>query len=79
MATEYKTLTEIYRDAQHKLADIEEWCKFLTAACRNYRLPFDEQLLIFAQRPDAAAVLPINGKSAVWTMGEQWRERNCCI
>ena len=62
MATEYKTLTEIYRDAQHKLADIEEWCKFLTAACRNYRLPFDEQLLIFAQRPDAAAVLPINGK-----------------
>ena len=44
------------------MADIEEWCKFLTAACRNYRLPFDEQLLIFAQRPDAAAVLPINGK-----------------
>ena len=42
MATEYKTLTEIYRDAQHKLADIEEWCKFLTAACRNYRLPFDD-------------------------------------
>ena len=37
----------------------------LTSACRNYRLPFDEQLLIYAQRPDATAVLEM----------ERWNQR----
>ena len=31
----------------------------MAAACRNYRLTFDEQLLVYAQRPDATAVLEI--------------------
>ena len=35
----------------------ENWQSFLFSACRNFRLPFDEQVLIFAQRPDATAVL----------------------
>lgn len=33
------------------------WQSFLGSACYNYRLPFDEQVLVFAQRPDARAVL----------------------
>ena len=35
----------------------QAWQRFLESACRNYRLRFDEQLLVFAQRPDATAVL----------------------
>lgn len=35
----------------------QAWQSFLESACRNYRLRFDEQLLVFAQRPDATAVL----------------------
>lgn len=36
------------------------WQNFLGSACYNFRLPFDEQLLIYAQRPDAKAVLSFN-------------------
>ena len=35
----------------------QSWTGFLRAACYNYKCPFDEQLLIYAQRPDATAVL----------------------
>lgn len=35
----------------------EEWQDFLSCACNNYKLPFEEQLLLYAQRPDATAVL----------------------
>jgi len=35
----------------------QSWTSFLRAACYNYKCPFDEQLLIYAQRPDATAVL----------------------
>ena len=41
----------------------------MRCACRNYRLRFDEQLLIYAQRPDATAVLEIerwNDKFGRW-------------
>lgn len=37
----------------------DAWKHFLTSACRNYRLRFDEQVLVYAQRPDATAVLEI--------------------
>lgn len=33
----------------------EEWKKYLTTAARLYKYPFREQLLIYAQRPDATA------------------------
>jgi hypothetical protein len=32
---------------------------FLRSACQNYKLRFDDQILIYAQRPDATAVLEI--------------------
>ena len=33
----------------------QEWAGFLTAAARLYKYPFHEQLMIYAQRPDATA------------------------
>ena len=59
MAILYKALTELYRETQRKVTAPSEWQAFLASACRNYRLTFDEQLLVYAQRPDATAVLEI--------------------
>lgn len=59
MAILYKALTELYRETQRKVTAPSEWQAFLAAACRNYRLTFAEQLLVYAQRPDATAVLEI--------------------
>jgi len=59
MAILYKALTELYRETQRKVTAPSEWQAFLAAACRNYRLSFYEQLLVYAQRPDATAVLEI--------------------
>ena len=46
----------------------EEWMKYLTTAARLYKYPFREQLLIYAQRPDATACASI----------ELWNERMHC-
>lgn len=59
MAILYKALTELYRETQRKVTAPDQWQAFLAAACRNYRLSFYEQLLVYAQRPDATAVLEI--------------------
>ena len=37
----------------------EKWLSFLKSTSRNYRLPFDEQLLVHVQRPNATAVLEL--------------------
>ena len=37
----------------------ESWMKFLTSAARIYKYPFKEQLLIYAQNPDATACASI--------------------
>ena len=59
MAIRYKALTELYRETQRSVTAPDQWRAFLASACRNYRLSFDEQLLVYAQRPDATAVLEI--------------------
>ena len=43
----------------------QSWTGFLRAACYNYKCPFDDQILIYAQRPDATAVLEM----------ERWNKR----
>ena len=63
MARRYETITELYRKTVADLAAPQTWQSFLTTACHNFRLPFDEQVLLFARRPDATAVLPIEGKN----------------
>ena len=61
MARKYEMITELYHRTQASVTAPKEWQAFLTAACRNFRLSFDEQLLVYAQRPDATAVLTIEG------------------
>ena len=63
MARRYEIITELYRKTVAGLAAPQTWQRFLTTACHNFRLPFDEQVLLYAQRPDATAVLPIEGKN----------------
>ena len=61
MARKYEIITELYRRTQASVTAPKAWQEFLTSACRNFRLSFDEQLLVYAQRPDATAVLTIEG------------------
>ena len=65
MASKLQIITELYNSQLAQVTQSPaEWTAFLRAAARNYKLPFDEQLLVYAQRPDAAAVLEI----------ERWNE-----
>ena len=57
MAAKYQLITELYRRTGVAVAkNPQAWQGFLSSACRNYKCRFDEQLLIYAQRPDAVAV-----------------------
>ena len=60
MAAKYQLITELYRRTGVAVAkNPQAWQGFLSSACRNYKCRFDEQLLIYAQRPDATAVAEI--------------------
>ena len=60
MASKFQFITELYSRTLTKLTgDYESWTGFLCAACYNYKCPFDEQVLIYAQRPNATAVLEL--------------------
>ena len=57
MAAKYQLITELYQRTGVAVAkNPQAWQSFLSSACRNYKCRFDEQLLIYAQRPDAIAV-----------------------
>lgn len=57
MAAKYQLITELYQRTGAAVSrNPQAWQSFLSSACRNYKCRFDEQLLIFAQRPDATAV-----------------------
>ena len=61
MAAKYQLITELYRRTGITVAkNPQAWQSFLAAACRNYKCRFDEQLLIYAQRPDAIAVAELD-------------------
>ena len=60
MAAKYQLMTELYqRTGKTVTRTPQAWQGFLSSACRNYKCRFDEQLLIYAQRPDAVAVTTI--------------------
>lgn len=65
MAKKFELITALYRQAQKEVTAPQKWQQFLAAASYNYKLSFDEQLLVYAQRPDATAVLEI----------ERWNRR----
>ena len=65
MARKYDLISELYnRTCKTVVSNPQNWQAFLASACRNYKLRYDEQLLVYAQRPDATAVLEI----------EQWNK-----
>ena len=70
MARKFDLISELYERTCFAVTDNPvNWQSFLKTAGRNFRLRFDEQLLIYAQRPDATAVLEIerwNGTFDRW-------------
>ena len=66
MVKKFDVITKLYEEATQEVTESpEKWIAFLQSASKNYRLPFDEQLLIHMQRPEATAVLPM----------EKWNEK----
>lgn len=59
MARKFDLISQQYVDTSKEVLSPDKWAAFLRTACYNYRLRFDEQLLIYAQKPEATAVLPI--------------------
>jgi len=60
MATKYQYITDLYeRTLDQMTGSPAAWMELLRSACRNYKCRFDEQVLIYAQRPDATAVLEV--------------------
>lgn len=58
MASKFELITDIYKQISNEVVRSPyNWQSFLSSVCHNYRLRFDEQLLVYAQRPDATAVL----------------------
>ena len=70
MAKKYDLITDLYAQSIREVtAKPENWLSFLRSACRNFRLPFDEQILVHVQRPEASAVLTMedwNQKFGRW-------------
>ena len=67
MASKFEKLTKMYAEiSKLVVSSPEDWKAFLRSACNNYKLRFDEQLMIYAQRPDATAVLEIEKWNAVF-------------
>ena len=68
-AEKYVKVSQLSEDmAKWIVRNEEEWKKYLTTAARIYKYPFHEQLLIYAQRPDATAVASV----------KIWNERMFC-
>ena len=70
MARKYDLISELYERTCFAVTDNPaNWQSFLKSASKNFRLRFDEQLLVYAQRPNATAVLEIerwNGTFGRW-------------
>ena len=66
MAATYDSLRALSRQTMKKLLDVQEWRKFLAFASRSFKLPFPAQVLAYAQRPDAAALMKSSDWEAVY-------------
>ena len=71
MVTKYQMISMLAEDTAKEIAkNGQEWTRYLTTAARLYKYPFNEQILIFAQRPDATACASL----------ELWNEKmNCWV
>ena len=69
MAGKYEFISTLAKEtAKDVTRNPESWARYLNTAARLYRYPFTEQLLIYAQRPDATACASL----------EIWNERMFC-
>ena len=60
MARKFDLISDLYEQTcKTVVSSPQSWQSFLLSACRNYKLRFDEQILVYAQRPNATAVLEI--------------------
>ena len=70
MANKYQVISALSEQAAKDAANSpREWMKYLDTAARLYRYPFHEQLLIYAQRPNATACASLelwNNKMGRW-------------
>ena len=70
MATRFELISALYDDvSKDVIRSPSNWQEFLKSSCNNYGLHFSEQLLVYAQKPDAVAVLPMaswNRKFGRW-------------
>ena len=70
MATKLQRVSELAdQTARSVTQDVNSWKSYLNTACRLFKYSFDEQLLIYAQRPDATACASMelwNGTMRRW-------------
>lgn len=69
MMTKYQMISALAEyTAKEVVQNEQEWTRYLTTAARLYKYPFNEQMLIYAQRPDATACASL----------ETWNEKMFC-
>ena len=69
MANRFDEIVRLARDTFERVSSSPvDWVDYLKTAARNYRYSFNDQLLVYAQRPDAKACAPI----------ELWNNRMHC-
>ena len=69
MASKLQNISALSNEIGKSLADYENWTAFLKSAAWQYKYPFQDQILIYAQRPDATACASIdvwNKKLKAW-------------
>ncbi len=69
MASKLQNISALSNEIGKILADYENWTAFLKSAAWQYKYPFQDQILIYAQRPDATACASIdvwNKKLKAW-------------
>lgn len=60
MANRFETISAVYENTRKNIVSSpQKWADFLSSACRNYKLKFDELVLIYAQKPNTLAVLEL--------------------
>lgn len=58
--SKYDAVTVLYRRTIDKIkTSPQEWQKFIKSVAYNYKLSFDDKVLLYAQKPNAKAVLEL--------------------
>jgi hypothetical protein len=70
MASKLQRISELMGQMVNRITDNPHaWADFLIPASRLYKYPFEEQFLIYAQRPDATACAPLSFGTSICVGG----------